>query len=131
MRLPKPGFTLIELLMVIVIIGLLATIASTVFWRTKARGFEAAMQSDLKTASVQQEHYFETHRRYAPAPSDLPHLTTSPGVSLQVTYADVDGWAGLATHQFASRRCGLLIGAAPAGSAGPATMPGIVECADP
>jgi prepilin-type N-terminal cleavage/methylation domain-containing protein len=131
-RLPtKGGFTLIELLIVIVIIGILATIASSVFWRTKNRGFEAAMQSDLRTAAVQQEHYFESNAAYAAVSADLADYHTSPGVSLSITHADFDGWAGIATHQSATRQCGLLVGAAPAGSAGPASTPGLIECGEP
>jgi prepilin-type N-terminal cleavage/methylation domain-containing protein len=127
----RKGFTLIELLVVIVIIGLLAAIAVSVFWRAKNRGFEAAMQSDLKAASVQQEHYFETHRVYAPSATALPNLDLSPGVSLEVTHADLNGWAGVARHQSATRRCALLIGGAPRNAAPPATSPGIVQCDEP
>jgi prepilin-type N-terminal cleavage/methylation domain-containing protein len=128
-RLPtREGFTLIELLMVIVIIGLLATIAMQVFWRAKNRGFEAAMQSDLKSAAVHQERYFEKHVTYAPSDANLTDFAASPGVTLSITYAQSDGWAGIVTHVSAMRNCGLLVGAAPAGSAGPATAPGVVEC---
>jgi prepilin-type N-terminal cleavage/methylation domain-containing protein len=131
-RLPKrEGFTLIELLMVIVIIGVLAVIATSVFWRAKNRGFEAAMQSDLKSASVYQEHYFESNRTYAPTTADLPTFVTSEGVTVQITYAAHDGWAAVATHSGAGRRCGLFIGAAPANLATPADEPGIVQCGEP
>jgi prepilin-type N-terminal cleavage/methylation domain-containing protein len=131
-RLPtKEGFTLIELLVVIVIIGVLATIASSVFWRAKNRGFEAAMQSDLKSISIQQEHYFDTHKVYAGSTADLTQFVNTPGVTVEVTYADIDGWAGISRHHSAIRLCGLLIGAAPAGTAGPATSPGLVECGEP
>lgn len=128
-RLPtREGFTLIELLMVIVIVGLLATIAMQVFWSAKNRGFEAAMQSDLKSAAVHQETYFSRHITYAPSQADLTEFDASPGVTLNITYAQPDGWAGIATHVSAMRHCGLLVGAAPAGSAGPATAPGVIEC---
>jgi prepilin-type N-terminal cleavage/methylation domain-containing protein len=124
----KEGFTLIELLMVIVIIGLLATIAMQVFWSAKNRGFEAAMQSDLKSAAIHQETYFSRHITYAPTDTDLTDFDPTPGVSLNITYAQTDGWAGIATHVSAMRHCGLMVGAAPAGSAGPATAPGVVAC---
>jgi Tfp pilus assembly protein PilE len=120
-----------ELLVVIVIIGVLSTIAVSVFWRTKSRGFEAAMQSDLKTASAQQEHYFEANHTYADDPTDLENFHASPGVELTITYAELDGWAGITSHTSATRVCGLLVGAAPAGIAGPATAAGLVECGDP
>jgi hypothetical protein len=51
-------------------------------------------------------------------------------VVLEVTYADVNGWAVLATHSsLASTRCGLLIGDAPGGDGNPATYPGAIRCA--
>jgi prepilin-type N-terminal cleavage/methylation domain-containing protein len=131
-RLPKPeGFTLIELLMVIVIIGVLAVIASSVFWRAKSRGFEAAMQSDLKAISVHQEHYFEEHSTYAPTIGGLTSFTPSDGVNVQITHAERTGWAAVATHTSALRRCGLFIGAAPANIAAPAEEAGIVQCGEP
>jgi prepilin-type N-terminal cleavage/methylation domain-containing protein len=132
MSLPRrAGFTLIELLLVIVIVGLLAGIATSVFWRARYHGFEAAMQSDLKAASVQQEHYFGRHGTYAATYGALPDYSTSPGVSIEITYAQMDGWAAVATHLSATRRCAILIGAAPATSAPPAAEPGIVQCGAP
>jgi prepilin-type N-terminal cleavage/methylation domain-containing protein len=129
---PKPdGFSLMELLITMVIIGILAVIATTVFWRAKDQGLEASMQSDLKSASIQQEHYFERNSRYAASLADLPNLTLSPGVALQITYAEANGWAAIATHNSLGRRCALLVGAAPNGSAPPADSPGVVECAAP
>jgi prepilin-type N-terminal cleavage/methylation domain-containing protein len=124
----RRGFTLIELLIAVVIIGVLAMISISLFWRTKDRGLEASLQADLKTAAVRQEHYFDTHSTYAPTQADIPDFHPSAGVSLDVTYAATDGWAAIATHQGLARRCGLFVGAAPAGSAGPATTPGILQC---
>jgi type IV pilus assembly protein PilA len=125
------GFTLIELLLVIVIIGILAVVASSVFWRAKDRGFDATMQSDLKNAAIQQELYFEANLTYAASQADLPDYVTSPGVTLDVTYFGSDGWAGITSHHSATQVCGLLVGAADAAFAAPATKPGIVECGDP
>jgi prepilin-type N-terminal cleavage/methylation domain-containing protein len=125
------GFTLIELLLVMVIIGILAVISVSVFWSAKNRGFEAAMQSDLKTAAIKQELFFEAHTTYAASSADLTGFSTSPGVTLEITYAETDGWAGITRHESASRQCGLLVGAAPEESAAPADAPGIVQCGEP
>lgn len=125
----REGFTLIELLIVIVIIGILAMIAVSVFWNVKDRGLQASLQADLKTAATQQELYFAAHDTYAPTRADLTQLATSPGVDLNITYGAPDGWAGITTHAaLGSAACALMMNNAPAGSAPPAVTPGVIEC---
>jgi len=125
----REGFTLIELLMVMLIISVLAAIAMSLFWRAKDRGLEATLQSDLKSLAVYQEQYFGANQAYAQTLPALPEFERSPGVSVTITYAQHDGWAATSQHpSITGTQCGLMVGAAPAGSAPPATQQGIVMC---
>lgn len=125
----REGFTLIELLIVIVILGILAMIAMNAFWRVKDRGLQASMQADLKNAAAQQELYYSSHNTYAPTAIYLSEYNASQGVTLNVTYAQPDGWAGTATHiSLTGAQCGIAVNAAPLALAPPATTPGIVAC---
>ena len=51
------GFTLIELLVVIIIIGILAAIAIPVFLNQRNKGYDSAVESDLRNAATAQETY--------------------------------------------------------------------------
>jgi prepilin-type N-terminal cleavage/methylation domain-containing protein len=126
---PREGFTLIELLIVIVIIGILAMIATSLFWGVKDRGLQTSMQSDLRSAATQQELYYAVHNSYAATPANLSDFAPSPGVVLTITYNGADGWAGTTTHpSLAAAQCGLAVNNAPLGSAPPVTAPGVVAC---
>lgn len=48
------GFTLVELLVVIVLIGILATIALTVILDQRRKGWDAVVESDLRNAATVQ-----------------------------------------------------------------------------
>lgn len=125
----RGGFTLIELLITVVIIGLLASIAMAMLWRAKDRSLISTLQGDLKTVAVHQETYFALHHAYASATSQLTEFQESPGVTVAFTYTANDGWAATAEHtSLTNVRCGLLVGAAPVGTADPALVSGVVTC---
>ncbi len=65
------GFTLIELLVVIIIIGILAAIAIPVFLNQRKKGWDAAVQSDLKNAATAEETYNTSNFYYTDDVTDL------------------------------------------------------------
>ena len=60
----RAGFTLIELLIVVVIIGILASIAIPKFGSTKERAYLAKMKSDLRNLATAQESYLSDNQVY-------------------------------------------------------------------
>jgi prepilin-type N-terminal cleavage/methylation domain-containing protein len=127
----SPGFTLIELLVVIVVVGILATVAISVFWRAKDRSLVTTLEADLRTVAAKQEEFFEASMTYATQEELLSGHSLSPGVVLEITYAQTDGWAGVAKHTSLPEtvRCGLSMGDAPLDGDNPATSRGRIMCA--
>lgn len=103
----RNAFTLIELLIVVVIIGILASIAIPKFANTKQQAYLATLKADLRNLVEAEEAYFATNAVYTTSmPTTL--YQSSQGVAYSVTTADGTGWEGTATHVG-------LVGATPAG----------------
>lgn len=122
------GFTLIELIIVVVVIGVLATIAIPKFSQMRTKSYIAAVTSDLKNLASQQEIYLSNEHVYASDVADLDMLLTD-AVTITVNEATGTGWAATGTHSgLAGQQCGIFFGDAAASNADPATTPGMVLC---
>src|SRR5260370_19170354 len=66
----RTGFTLIELLIVVVIIGILATIAIPKFLTTREKAVVASMKADLRNMVTAEESYFADSVKYTATTSD-------------------------------------------------------------
>src|SRR5690606_34849490 len=98
---------------VIVIIGLLATIATSFFWSAKDQAILKSMESDLRNLAAQQELYYPTAMSYTTNPADLEDFVESPQVVIVINSADATGWAAQATHpSYAGHTCGIFMGEA-------------------
>ena len=126
----RQGFTLIELLIVVVVIGILASIAIVGYNGVRKRSFYASVESDLRNVLVKQEMYHTENFTYASTLAAIAH-NGSPGVNITIAGSSNTGWAATATHDaYTDIQCGVYVGADYAGDAGPATLPERVTCND-
>jgi len=126
----RDSFTLIELLIVVVIIGILASIAIPKFSSTREKAYFAAMKSDLKNLASQQEIYCSDTYEYTNVVVSLGHVSSS-GVNSTII-GGTDGWSATATHAAlaATDGCAIYYGNAAAVSLGTAVPigPGDMAC---
>ena len=89
----RTAFTLVELLVIVVIIGILATIGIAKFGDSKRRGYISAMKSDLRNFALLAESKYVTDNGYA----GLVAPIGSAGVVMTVT-STLTEWTASATH---------------------------------
>lgn len=104
----RSGFTLIELLIVVVIIGLLASIAIPKFATTKEKAYLTQMKVDLRNLYTAEESYFADSIKYT---TDLgAAYRTSTGVGTPSITLTGDGWTASITHTTSTRTCAIYAG---------------------
>ena len=90
----KKGFTLLELIIVIIVIGILASIALPRYMRVAERARLAEAKNMLSSLRSSQIRYFAQHQDYA---SSMDNLDIEPGTEKYFNYSAVDGNATIAT----------------------------------
>jgi len=104
------GFTLIELLIVVVIIGILATIAIPRFGGTKTTAQLAVMKSDLRNLATAQESWYAKEGVYAPIVSDLSSIfQPSDGVTITMS-VEGSSWSATASMGGVEEECTFAMG---------------------
>lgn len=120
------GFTLIELLIVVVIVGILASIAIPKFANTKEKAYIASMKSDLRNLATAEEAFLFDSLYYTNNLVALNNFRASSGVTLTINEATGGGWSATSTHNVSTKRCYLFYGSAT--PIGTATQEGKISC---
>ena len=113
----RKGFTLIELLIVVVIIGILASIAIPKFATTKQKAYMATMKTDLRNLVTAQEGYYADNQAFGTTAATIG-FSASKNVSVTepMTVA-ADGWEASVTHALVSgKTCSVQVGSKVTGS---------------
>jgi type IV pilus assembly protein PilA len=125
----RAGFTLIELLIVVVIIGILASIAIPKFGSTKERAYLAKMKSDLRNLATAQESYLgDNQTYYGGAVPNNPTFSYNPssGTTVTITEATTGGWSATTAYTGTTKTCAFFYGSA--APVAPAATEGLITC---
>lgn len=110
----QKGFTLIEIMIVVVIIGILASIAYPSYQEYVRRANRAEGQAFLLDIAARQERFFSQNNAYVTSASEVSKLggaasseTNKYGLSISAG-AGSGGFALTATPNFTDTKCGAL-----------------------
>lgn len=107
------GFTLIEMMIVVVILGILVSIAFPSYQEHVRRGYRAEGQAFLNDVAARQERYSSQNNAYITAVSEdnlkkLGITADSPTKRYTLTLAATNGYTLTATPTFTDPKCGNL-----------------------
>jgi prepilin-type N-terminal cleavage/methylation domain-containing protein len=139
----RKGFTLIELLIVVVIIGVLATIAIPKFANSKNKAILASMKADLRNLVTAQEGFYFDNTDYAGATTSglavngtggagRIQFIPSTGNILTLSYISATGYKATMTNVIVAANtpntCGVFVGPIANSPNAAVTMEGAPAC---
>ena len=105
------GFTFIELLVVMVVIGVLATVGVPRIRNMKERSYQATLRNDLGALRTAQEAYFAEHHQYATDTLQLDYRTSANVTVTIISDDPYRGWRAAAKHKWLDTPCTTAAGA--------------------
>jgi type IV pilus assembly protein PilA len=107
----RNGFTLIELLIVVVVIGILATIAIPKFSSVKVKGYRSQAIADLTSLRTAEETFFTDSNRYATLIEIGTLRSQTAGVGTPTLVVGLSTWSATLTHpHMPGVTCGIAVG---------------------
>jgi prepilin-type N-terminal cleavage/methylation domain-containing protein len=106
----RKGFTLIELVVVVLVIGILATIVIAKFLTAKESAYIAAMKSDLRNFAVYEQNYsIDNSGAYFSGDGTAQGFSPSTDVTVTATAAagTPPTWHAVAAHARTSKSCSI------------------------
>ena len=119
------GLTLVELMVVVVILGIVVTIAANLIG-AREKAFLAVMKADLKNHATEQALYAVNNYKYANSLAELPSAS-SEGITLELL-GETAGFSARTTHVgLPAARCAVFLGTV-SSIFSPATVEGAISC---
>lgn len=110
MKHTRAGFTLIELLIVVVVIGILASIAIPKFGSVKQKGYRTQAIADLGSLRTAEEAFFADSNRYATLAELTTKFSGTPGVGVPIVSPSMSSWSATLTHPHVPGMvCGIAV----------------------